>query len=489
MSEDRLLTEIERQQKYLDRLPDDFEFPLFNARQALESQRRSGYRSTAAAAREIVDNAIEAGAKRIDIVFNRPKHLKAYQRQDSISAIAFIDNGSGMLPKMARYALSWGAGTHFDDPAFIGKFGFGLPNASINQTQLVEVYTKTADAPAITKAKLDIQHVKQFDATKIEPTVKSELPEFVQEYMEKNGLTFDYGTVVVWVKPDRLSVRTPSNMREHLVDDFGVTYRYLLRDIELNVEGTRVESIDPLFLDPKARYFLPQDQGGAQQTLDKRIAVKYVKDPETGDLHLQRVEDASELHEDDLNLFAAGVIHVRVSRFPYGFASEAADASSDARRRLDIRKSRRGMSFVRADREIETIDVFPKSVKDVSKGLGKWPRLESYAYHWGVEVRFDPKLDDVFGITNDKQTVRPVEDFWRVLVSESVDSHLQAENRWQDVTREQKKKERLAAKAASEASAAEAAAAGAALASAAARICLMTARAPVTRCRGRCLRA
>jgi hypothetical protein len=42
---DRLLTEIERQQKYLDRLPDDFEFPLFNAKQALESRRRSGYRN------------------------------------------------------------------------------------------------------------------------------------------------------------------------------------------------------------------------------------------------------------------------------------------------------------------------------------------------------------------------------------------------------------------------------------------------------------
>jgi hypothetical protein len=105
---DRLLTEIERQKKYLDRLPDDFEFPLFNAKQALESQRRSGYRNTASAAREIVDNAIEAGAKRIDIIFERPTHLQAHQRQESISAVAFIDDGSGMLPKMARYALSWG---------------------------------------------------------------------------------------------------------------------------------------------------------------------------------------------------------------------------------------------------------------------------------------------------------------------------------------------------------------------------------------------
>src|SRR5262245_40596184 len=112
MTDDRLLTELERQKKYLDRLPANFEFPLFNARQALESQRRSGYRNTASAAREIVDNAIEAGATRIDVILARPKKLKAYQRQESVAAVAFIDNGPGMRENMARYALSWGSGTH-----------------------------------------------------------------------------------------------------------------------------------------------------------------------------------------------------------------------------------------------------------------------------------------------------------------------------------------------------------------------------------------
>jgi hypothetical protein len=97
---DRLLTEVERQEKYLAKLPANYNFPLFNAAQALESQRRSGYRNTASAAREIVDNAIEAGATRIDVCFERPKALKAHQRADSIYAMAFIDNGSGMLPKM-----------------------------------------------------------------------------------------------------------------------------------------------------------------------------------------------------------------------------------------------------------------------------------------------------------------------------------------------------------------------------------------------------
>src|SRR5438105_80904 len=121
MTSDRLLSELERQEKYLSRLPADFKFPLFNAKQALESQRASAYRSTAAASREIIDNAIEAGADRIHVVFDTERSESGRRLVD---AVAFIDNGSGMLPQMARYALTWGGGTHFDDPSGIGRFGF-----------------------------------------------------------------------------------------------------------------------------------------------------------------------------------------------------------------------------------------------------------------------------------------------------------------------------------------------------------------------------
>ena len=418
---DRLLTEIERQEKYLSKLPDDFEFPLFNAAQALESQRRSGYRNTAAAAREIVDNAMEAGATRVDVCIAKPKQLKQYQRTESISAIAFIDNGSGMLPKMARYALSWGSGTHFDDPAFIGKFGFGLPNASINQTKEVEVYTRTEAGAPITKAKLDVREVKQHGLQTIGEPVEATLPEFVQAYLDKQGLPFDHGTVVVWVEPDRLTYRTASTMREHLLDDFGVTYRYLLDRASIYIDGKKVEAVDPLFLTPGARYFVEQEKGGAVQSAEWNIAVKYALDPESGQMALTKVNEEVELDTSDPNVVAIGAIYVRVSRFPYGFAEHKdGKAESDAHRRFEIRKSRRGMSFVRAKREIETVDVFPKSLRDQAKGLGDWPLLQSYAYHWGVEVRFEPALDEVFGITNDKQTVRPIEDLWRLFASKEV---------------------------------------------------------------------
>jgi hypothetical protein len=444
MSTDRLLTEIERQRKYLDQLPQDFSYPLFNSKQALESQRRNGYRNTASAAREIIDNAMEAGATMIHVVFDRPQRAKAHERQDSVSAVAFIDNGSGMLPEMARFSLSWGGGTHFDDPNFIGKFGFGLPNSSINQTRRVEVYTRTAGDGPIHMVSLDVTHVVQHGVQTIDPPVQAELPAFVQRYLRENKITFEHGTVVVWVKPDRLTYRMASSLREHLVDDFGVTYRNLLNrgnghnEIDLSIDRTRVQPFDPLFLDPSSRYYLPPAEGGAQEVLDRAISVKYYRDEETGALHAAKIERPEEIDPEDTNLLAVGAINVRIARFPVGFAEykgKRKGESTDANRRFEVRKSRRGMSFVRAGREIETVDVFPRSMRDVNSGLGEWPLLQGYAYHWGIEVKFEPTLDDIFGITNDKQTVRPVEDFWRILANEEIDKMLHRENNWQATMR------------------------------------------------------
>ena len=406
---DRLLTEVERQQKYLDRLPDNYAFPLFNASQALELQRRSGYRNTAAAAREIIDNAMEAGATRIDVCFERPKQLKAHQRAELISAIAFIDNGSGMIPRMAQYALR-GDRDALRRARLHRQVRLRPANASINQTRLVEVYTKIAGATVVTKAWLDARDVKAHGLQSIPDPIEAPLPDFVQVYLDKQGLPFDHGTIVVWVEPDRISYRKPALMKEHLVDDFGVTYRYLLSKVSLYVDGTKVERVDPLFLEPEARYYRAQEKGGAIMSQDWNIPVKYARD-EDGVLSLTKVESVAELDPNDRSLEATGAIYVRVARFPYGFAEHSkARVETDNHRRFEIRKTRRGMSFVRAGREIETVDVFPKSMKDQSKGLGKWPLLQSYAYHWGVEVRFDPQLDEIFGITNDKQTVRPIED-------------------------------------------------------------------------------
>src|SRR5713101_6069010 len=103
--ENRILTELQRQEAALAELPKDYQFPLFDGRQAIESQRKSGYKNTARAAREIIDNGFEAGAKNVWVVFKRPAESERAKGEprDACSAIAFIDDGPGMLSTMARY--------------------------------------------------------------------------------------------------------------------------------------------------------------------------------------------------------------------------------------------------------------------------------------------------------------------------------------------------------------------------------------------------
>ena len=450
MTPDRLLTEIERQEKYLGQLPEDFRFPLFNSKQALESQRKNGYRDSASAAREIVDNAIEAGAKRIDIIF---EHSKSERGKDLVTSIAFIDDGSGMLPKMIQYGLSLGGGTHFDEPDFIGKFGFGLPNASINQTKRVEVYSKVSGAKDLMRAALDVNEVKQHGLQEIQPAVKAELPEFVQKHLRRKNLEFEHGTVVVWVQPDRLTYKTGAKLREHLLDDFGITYRYLLKEISLYIEDVKVGVTDPLFLNPEARFYLPPDEnnakdaGGAVERFNRTFVIKHYIDPDTGINKVDKIDDMSEIDNEDPNRLSYGAVQVRVSRLPYGFAAPKGN-DEDSKKRLGIRINERGISFVRAGREIETLKVLPHTERDKAANLGEWLPLQSYDSHWACEIIFKPELDEVFGITNDKQKVRPLEDFWRVLASDDIglDKVLRDEHKWQETTRRQKSQERLKAK-------------------------------------------
>ena len=119
---------------------------------------------------------------------------------------------------------------------------------------------------------------------------------------------------MVWVKPDRLTYVKASTLKEHFLDDFGTTYRYLLPRQEtdpetgrakllsagtfrLMVEDVMVEPVDPLFLTPGCRLYLPPNEkepkkGGAWCTFEKMVPVKYYVDEETGAKHLERLKDA-----------------------------------------------------------------------------------------------------------------------------------------------------------------------------------------------------
>ena len=267
-------------------------------------------------------------------------------------------------------------------------------------------------------------------------------------------MTFDRGTVVVWVEPDRLTYRTAASLKEHMLDDFGVMYRYLLRDFDLQVAGVKVEAVDPLFLEAGARYYMLEEQGGAQKIVERSLAVKLYRDDGANGLHLQKL-DAKELEKikaakgtSDGKLVAVGTIYYRVARLPLGFAVDAsarAGLSRWIRSQSSALRSARRAGACRLCEEAarsRPLTCSPGRRVTPPPDLATGRSSRATPITGASKCASVPELDDVFGITNDKQRVRPIEDFWRLLHEEEVDELLNREQSWQHQEREARTKAR-----------------------------------------------
>src|SRR5579864_7989290 len=101
----------------------------------IQAIRDSGYRSTGSAVAELVDNALEAGARTIDIDVTESAENPASRR------VEVVDDGSGMSNDTMRLALQFGGSTRFNSRSGLGRYGMGLPCSSLSQARRVEVYS------------------------------------------------------------------------------------------------------------------------------------------------------------------------------------------------------------------------------------------------------------------------------------------------------------------------------------------------------------
>src|SRR5664279_892291 len=116
-------------------------FDLVPTHLAVQAMRDNGYRNTAFAVAELIDNAIQAGATDIELLCCESEELVRERVRRRLKHVAVLDNGSGMDSKVLRMALQFGNGTHLKDRSGIGRFGMGLPSASISQCKLVDVWS------------------------------------------------------------------------------------------------------------------------------------------------------------------------------------------------------------------------------------------------------------------------------------------------------------------------------------------------------------
>lgn len=319
------------------------------------STRDSGYKSTSSAVAELVDNALQAGARTVRITVEATDAMSG-----SDTRIQVADDGIGMDRATLVQAMRFGGSARYNDRSGLGRFGMGLPNASLGQARRVSVYTWQSGA-SVLSTYLDVDGIAAGGVESVPD------PERQKSVSRVDRIDPSHGTTVVWERCDRLDNRRPSTLVKRLGASLGRIFRYfLLQGVRIEINGTVVRPIDPLFLETDATH------SGARPFQSTWTCEVYANP------------------QDEQS--AVGTVKVVFSELP---VEAWHDRSNDEKRDLGIANGA-GISIVRAGREVDYGWFF----------MGA-KRRENYDDWWRCEVRFDPVLDEAFGITHTKQQIRP----------------------------------------------------------------------------------
>ena len=342
----------------------------------IQATRDSGYKGTESAVAELVDNAIQAEARSIwiDISLSGTAPLPV--------RIAVMDDGIGMSKHSLRQALRFGGSSRFNDREGLGRYGMGLPNSSLSQARRLEVFTWRRLGSALWSY-LDVDEIADGKLSHIPEPIPARLPKWIARQQSESG------TLVVWDRCDRLDHRRTSSIARRLTAELGRVFRYYLWDgIEIRVNGDRVQPVDPLYLHPKST----------------RTGATLFGEPIIYDIEIPGVTGKTEP--------TSGRITVRFSELP---VLSWHKLSNSEKRKLGVSNGA-GVSVVRAGREIDYGWFF----------MGT-KRRENYDDWWRCEVRFDPVLDEAFGITHTKQQIQP-QDFLLEILSADIEGLAKALN-------------------------------------------------------------
>jgi len=304
--------------------------------------RESGYVSLSTALAELIDNSLQAAATEVAISIERPI-------AGGLPRIQVEDNGTGMTRTVLEACLRFGGSSRFDARNSFGRFGMGLPAASLSQARRVEVVS-WQQGRAAHRVALDVDAV---------------VGGFPVDLTARRGTTevTPSGCRVIWQQCDRIEYRRLAWLDRALHRDLGQMYRRFLENgLRLTINRNPVEAVDPLLL----------------ATRFEGLSARLAFDPLRYELSTGSGETA--------------FVTVRFAILP---VHRWHHLDNVTKRRIGI-VGGGGVSIMRAGREIAS-----------GWHLMGGKRKENYDDWWRCEIEFDPVLDDHFGITINKQGIRP----------------------------------------------------------------------------------
>jgi hypothetical protein len=371
--------------------------PIVSAKLAIEAMRDNGYKNTATAVAELIDNSIQAGGSKIELMIMEKIDYAMANPKARISEIAVLDDGHGMDATVLIAAMQFGNGTRLNDRSGMGRFGMGLPASSISQARRVDVWSWKKSGE-ILHTYLDIDDLGEG----LVPTPsKSEVPDIWKKASQGIGKS---GTLIVWSKLDRCVWKTAEALIRNSEFVIGRMYRKFIFDGKVVIRmcafsdtapSTKnidqfAQANDPGYLLAPSSTPAPYDES---PLFNQWGEVPYTVDFD-GEKHV--VDVRYSLVKPDARKVADGSALAGATEF-----------GKHAKRNV-------GVSLVRAGREL----VLDQNLVNSYDPTERW---------WGVEIEFPPSLDVIFGVTNNKQEARNFASVAELIAAESFDGSLQQE--------------------------------------------------------------
>ena len=295
----------------------------------------------------------------------------------------------------------------------MGRFGVGLPQASLYACPAVDVYSWQDGYNNCKKVFLDINKIKSEEQTEIEDPISAKIPKKYEKYLKykiaADNKEYDFtqhGTFVLWKNCDRVTPKTVNFLFKKLDFSLGQKFRYFIKEggtsnIRLihheNEDFTHeIMPNDPLML-MEDNYVLgnPSDPGNISPGNNINCTVP-VFEPYTNDEYPDGIIPFMVKYKDpNTEEIKESEVKIKFSKVKNIFYDQTAIPKDPGRTELGKHVKRlEGISIVRANREIDfgQFDFY----ENINQPEHRW---------WGCEIRFNPELDEAFGVANNKQHV------------------------------------------------------------------------------------